>query len=550
MAQGNPDPRSGDTKADTSGLLDSWKEIAAYLNRTVRTAQRWEINEQLPVRRHLHDRLGTVYAYASELDAWWKQRQPPFEITTRREFPQERVCLAVLPFENLSGDPEQEYFSDGLTEEMIAQLGRLDPQRLGVIARTSVMPYRNTEKGIDRIARELGVDYVIEGSARRSLDRVRITAQLIRARDQTHLLAETYERSTADILSIQTEFAERVAQSFAIDLLSGGRLPNAHPRTVNSDAYEAYLKGRFWFNKRTEEGFLKGINHFQQAIEIDPKYAAAHAGLAEIYDVVGLYGMLPPMQAYEKAKAAAKTASSLDNRIAEAHAALGFAKLRYDWDWKGAEAEHRRALELNSNYVTAHLWYGLYLAAMGRFDEALAEMRQARLLDPLALVTNTHLGWILYLSRRNDEAVKQLTKTLEIEPNFPLARFFLGFAYAQQGRYADAIAEFEKASESTGGHPGALAGLGHSHALVGNRAEAQKFLTKLKTNASQRYVSPYFIALVHIGFGEIDQAFQWLETAYEHRSDWLVHLKIEPALDPLRSDARFVNLIRRVGLSA
>jgi TolB-like protein/Tfp pilus assembly protein PilF len=550
MAQGNPDPRSGDSKADTAGLLDSWKEIAAYLNRTVRTAQRWEINEQLPVRRHLHDRLGTVYAYASELDAWWKQRQPPFEITTRRESQQERVCLAVLPFENLSGDPEQEYFSDGLTEEMIAQLGRLDPQRLGVIARTSVMPYRNTEKGIDRIARELGVDYVIEGSARRSLDRVRITAQLIRARDQTHLLAETYERSTADILSIQTEFAERVAQSFAIDLLSGGRLPNAHPPTVNSDAYEAYLKGRFWFNKRTEEGFLKGINHFQQAIEIDPKYAAAHAGLAEIYDVVGLYGMLPPMQAYEKAKAAAKTASSLDNRIAEAHAALGFAKLRFDWDWKGAETEHQRALELNSNYVTAHLWYGLYLAAMGRFDEALAEMKQARLLDPLALVTNTHLGWILYLGRRNDEAVEQLKKTLEIEPNFPLARFFLGFAYAQQARYADAIAEFEKASDSTGGHPGALAGLGHAHALVGNRAEAQKFLTKLKTNASQRYVSPYFIALVHVGFGEIDEAFQWLETAYDHRSDWLVHLKIEPALDPLRSDARFANLVSRVGLSA
>jgi len=319
---------------------------------------------------------------------------------------------------------------------------------------------------------------------------------------------------------------------------------------VNSDAYEAYLKGRFWFNKRTEEGFLKGINHFQQAIEIDPKYAAAHAGLAEIYDVVGLYGMLPPMQAYEKAKAAAKTASSLDNRIAEAHAALGFAKLRFDWDWKGAETEHQRALELNSNYVTAHLWYGLYLAAMGRFDEALAEMKQARLLDPLALVTNTHLGWILYLGRRNDEAVEQLKKTLEIEPNFPLARFFLGFAYAQQARYADAIAEFEKASDSTGGHPGALAGLGHAHALVGNRAEAQKFLTKLKTNASQRYVSPYFIALVHVGFGEIDEAFQWLETAYDHRSDWLVHLKIEPALDPLRSDARFANLVSRVGLSA
>lgn len=432
---------------------------------------------------------------------------------------------------------------------MIAQLGRFDPIRLGVIARTSVMPYRNSDKGIDRIARELGVDYVIEGSVRRSLDRVRITAQLIRARDQTNLLAETYERSAADILSIQTEFSERVAQSFAIDLLSGGRLPHAYPPTVNLDAYEAYLKGRFWFNKRTEEGFLKAINHFQEAIELDPGYAVAYAGLAEIYDVVGLYGMLPPMEAYEKAKAAAKTASILDNRIAEAHAALGFAKLRYDWDWKGAESEHRRAIELNSNYVTAHLWYGLYLAAMGRFDEALAETKQARQLDPVALVTNTHLGWILYLSRRYSQAVEQLTKTLEIEPNFPLARFFLGFAYGQQGRYADAIAEFEKASEFTGGHPGALAGLAHAHALIGNRSEAQAFLIKLKDTAKQRYVSPYFIALVHVGFGEIDKAFRWLDTAYEHRSDWLVHLKIEPALDPLRSDARFANLERRVGLS-
>ncbi len=547
MTQGKPGPKLGEGNPNDSGLLDSWKEIAAYLNRTVRTAQRWEVKEHLPVRRHLHDRLGTVYAYASELDAWWKQRQPQLESTDRPDPLQDRVCLAVLPFENLSGDPDQEYFSDGLTEEMITQLGRLDPQRLGVIARTSVMPYRNSEKGIDCIARELGVDYVIEGSARRSVNRVRITAQLIRARDQTHLLAETYERSTADILSIQTEFAERVAQSFTIDLL-GGRLHAAPLPTINPDAHEAYLKGRFWFNKRTEEGFLKAINHFRRAIEIDPQYAVAHAGLAEVFVVVGLYGMLPPKETYERAKAEAKRALQLDARIAEAHAALGFAKLRYEWDWKGAEADHLRAIELDSNYATAHLWYGLFLAAMERFDEALAELKHARQIDPLAMATNAHLGWILYLSRQYEQAAEQLGNSLEIEPNFPLARFFLGFAYEQQGRYADAIGEFEKASELTGGHPGALAGLGHAHALAGNRTEAQKYLARLEKDAGRRYVSPYFIALVYVGLGDTDEAFRWLDTACEHRSDWLVHLKIEPALDPLRSDPRFDKLVRRVGL--
>jgi TolB-like protein/Tfp pilus assembly protein PilF len=548
MAQGKPGPKLGEGDANDSGLLDSWKEIAAYLNRTVRTAQRWEVKEHLPVRRHLHDRLGTVYAYASELDAWWKQRQPQLEGTDRPDPLQDRVCLAVLPFENLSGDPDQEYFSDGLTEEMITRLGRLNPQRLGVIARTSVMPYRNTEKGIDCIARELGVDYVIEGSARRSADRVRITAQLIRARDQTHLLAETYERSTADVLSIQTEFAERVAQSFTIDLLSGGR-PKAVPLpTINPDAHEAYLKGRFWFNKRTEEGFLKAINHFRRAIEIDPQYAVAHAGLAEVFVVVGLYGMLPPKETYERANAAAKSALQLDARIAEAHAALGFAKLRYEWNWKGAEADHLRAIELDVNYATAHLWYGLFLAAMERFDEALAELKHARQIDPLAMATNAHLGWILYLSRQYEQAAEQLGNTLEIEPNFPLARFFLGFACERQGRYADAIGEFEKASELTGGHPGALAGLGHAHALAGSRTEAQEYLARLERDAGRRYVSPYFIALVHVGLGDTDEAFHWLDTACEHRSDWLVHLKIEPALDPLRSDPRFGKLVRRVGL--
>lgn len=547
MTQGKPGPKLGEGNPNDSGLLDSWKEIAAYLKRTVRTAQRWEVKEHLPVRRHLHDRLGTVYAYASELDAWWKQRQPQLESTDRPDPLQDRVCLAVLPFENLSGDPDQEYFSDGLTEEMITQLGRLDPQRLGVIARTSVMPYRNSEKGIDCIARELGVDYVIEGSARRSVNRVRITAQLIRARDQTHLLAETYERSTADILSIQTEFAERVAQSFTIDLL-GGRLHAAPLPTINPDAHEAYLKGRFWFNKRTEEGFLKAINHFRRAIEIDPQYAVAHAGLAEVFVVVGLYGMLPPKETYERAKAAAKSALQLDARIAEAHAALGFAKLRYEWDWEGAEADHLRAIELDANYATAHLWYGLFLAAMERFDEALAELKHARQIDPLAMATNAHLGWILYLSRQYEQAAEQLGNSLEIEPNFPLARFFLGFAYEQQGRYADAIGEFEKASELTGGHPGALAGLGHAHALAGNRTEAQKYLARLEKDAGRRYVSPYFIALVYVGLGDTDEAFRWLDTACEHRSDWLVHLKIEPALDPLRSDPRFDKLVRRVGL--
>jgi serine/threonine-protein kinase len=460
--------------------------------------------------------------------------------------PPGKIMLAVLPFDNLSADPEQEYFSDGMTEEMIAELGQLQPQRLGVIARTSAMHYKGTDKRIDEIGRELGVDYILEGSVRRAAGRVRITAQLIQVSDQTHLWAESYERELADIFAIQSDVAQRIARSLEVELLPAQQARLASARPVNPEAYGAYLKGRFHWNKRTEEEVRKGIEYFQQAIEKDPNYALAYAGLADSYNILGDYSYVPPEEAYPRAKVAAAKALETDDTLAEAHTSLAKAAHLYDWNWLAAERGFQRALALNPSYAPAHHWYAEYLAAMGRVDEAIAEKKRARELDPLSLIINSSEGWVLYFARRYDQAIEQLQKALEMDPNFAVAHLWLGWAYEQKGMYEEAIREFQKAVTLFKGSTYPIASLGHAYAVSGKRGEALKLLNELKELSKRRYVSAYDLALVYAGLGEKDQAFKWLEKAYEERYGWITMLKLEPRFDPLRADPRFQSLLRRM----
>ena len=545
--QQQPEPNVGDRPANER--LDSWKEIASYLGRDVRTVQRWERTEGLPVKRHLHQSQYTVYAFRPEIDIWMRDRRLPSEPAAKSlPFAPTRRGLAVLPFENLSGDTEQEYFNDGLTEEMVVQLGRLRPDKLGVIGRTTMMQYKRTQKSIGEIGRELGVDYLLEGSVRRSDHRVRITAQLIRVTDQTHLWADSYERPLEDVLAIQIGVAERIARSLAMELVHDHGTELSRASTANAAAHDSYLRGLYLWNTRSENGFLKAIEYFKNAVARDPDYAAAYVGLAFCYVTLGWYGALPTVEAYRRATAAATRAIDLDNGVAEGHTALGYAKHLFEWNWDAVEVEHRRALELNPSYVTAHQWYALFLAAVQRFEEALAEMQRALELDPFSLVINAHLGWLLYFLRENDRAIQQLEKTVEIEPKFEISRYFLGLAYLQKGMYEEAVETLKICTELSGRHPGALAGLIHACGRAGRDAEARAFLKEMKAIQEQRFVSPYFFALAYTGCDQKDLAFKWFEKALEDRSGWLANLNIEPALDSIRSDRRFRDLAQRVGL--
>jgi TolB-like protein len=528
--------------------LDSWKEIAAHLRRQVRTVQRWEKSEGLPVHRHLHQKIGSVYAYRAELDSWWKERRAALEHGPGHPpgGQERRIMLAVLPIENWSRDPEQEYLSDGITEEMILHLGRLNPLRLGVIARQSAMAYKGTKKRADEIGRELGVDYLIGGSAQRADHHVRITAHLIGVRDQTQIWAESYDRTLDDLLSLQREIAVAIAEKIQV-ALAPHVAPPGRPG-IDPDAYEAYLRGRFLLNKRTPDALGKAIACFERATAIDPGYALAHSGLADCYDLVAYYGTEAPSTVFPKAKAAAAKAVELDPALPEAHAQLAEVSYLYDWDWSTAELECRRAVDLGPNCLTAHLWYGVLLSLLGRHEEALTELRLAERLDPLSLLVGTQIGLALYGARRYGEAVDRLEQTLELDDTFPLAHTVLGMALVQQSLPARAIAEFRRAQELAPGDLTPLALLGYTQAVAGKRSEARKVLQALKASAKKRYVSPAYPAAVHLGLKEHSTALDLAEEARQERSGFLTRLKVEPLFDPLRSEPRFAKLLRAVGL--
>lgn len=467
----------------------------------------------------------------------------------------ERVMLAVLPFENLTGDAGQDYFSDGLTEEMIAQLGRIEPEHLGVIARTSVMHYKHTQEQLDQIARELGVHYVLEGSVRRDARTVRISVQLIQMKDQTHLWARQYDRELSHVLALQGEIAQDVTDEIELTLGQGhgrvaaDRKPAASPNSY--EVYDLYLKGRYFWNKRTKEGFEQAAAYFEQAIAKDANYARAYAGLADTFALMSTWYMVPHSEFIPKARVAALKALQIDEGIAEAHASVALIVENYDYDWQTAEKEFRRAIQLDPGYATAHQWYAEYLSWQGRFDEALAESERARRLDPLSLIIATDYGEILYSSRQYERAIEQSRAVLEMEPTLPRAYGVLIDAEVQAGKFPEAQADIERLRRAVGADVDRWGLQAYVYGRWGRQAEARYALGKLKQSlrSSQPMEIPVLL-MAYSGTDQKEEVIALLQKAYSEHSNALTALKVDPMYDPLRSDPRFQDLLQRVGLAS
>ena len=455
--------------------------------------------------------------------------------------------LAVLPLESLSSDPSQEYFADGMTDELITDLGQISALR--VISRTSIMQYKGVRKPLPQIARELNVDAVIEGTVLRSGDQVRITAQLIRASDDRHLWSHSYEGELRDALGLQNKVASAIVAEIQINLNPKEQIALTNEKAVNPEAYEAYLKGRYFWNKRTADGLRKGIDYFNQAIEKDSTYGRAYTGLADSYALLGdwEYGGMAPKEAFPKAEAAATKALQLDDTLSEAHTSLAFCLDLYDWNWDSAEAEFKRAIELNPGYATAHHWYSWHLAVLGRKDEAIAEMRRAANLDPLSLIISADLAEVLLVGRQNEQSIQQSLSTIALDPAFAVAHYQLGQAYVQNQMYSDAMVEFQKAIALSGANTAFSSNLAYVYALAGRKGEAEKILND-QMNREHGVSNSAQIALIYVGLGKNDQAMTWLERAYEDRFN--PSILARPSFDPLRSDKRFQDLMHRIGLKS
>jgi TolB-like protein/DNA-binding winged helix-turn-helix (wHTH) protein/Flp pilus assembly protein TadD len=454
--------------------------------------------------------------------------------------------LAVLPLENLSGDPAQEYFSDGMTDELITELGQITDLR--VISRTSAMTYKGTHKSLTQIAQDLKVDAVVEGAVLRSGNQVRITAQLILAEADKQLWAKSYEGELRDTLTLQSQVARAIAEEIRTKLTPHEQAILKNANRVNPEAYEAYLKGRFYWNKRTADGLSKAIDFFDQAVERKPDYALAYAGLADSYALAGdwKYGLLAPGEAYPKAKAAATRAIDLDANLGEAHISLAFCLDNFEWNWESAGKEFTRGIELSPSYPIGYEWYGWHLAALGRNGEAVAAVEKAAGLDPLSPSIGADLAEELLVAHRLDEAVEQIRKTMILDPFFAPAHYVLGQTFVQKQSYTEAIAELQKAIELSPGSSAFTANLAYADAVSGRRDEAERILNNLKNRSPQAFSNAPEIAMVYVGLGEKDQAMAWLEKAYAERfSPWVL---MRPCFNPMRSDPRFQDLLRRMGL--
>ncbi|MBI3476959.1 MAG: winged helix-turn-helix domain-containing protein [Acidobacteria bacterium] len=452
--------------------------------------------------------------------------------------------IAVLPLVNLSADPAQEYFSDGLTDELITELAKIG--NLRVISRTSVATYKHSDKKSPEIGTELHVDSIVEGTVERVQDRVRIRVQLIRTSTDEHLWAESYDRESKDVLQLESEVAHEIADRIGV-VTSEQPRPPGREHTVSAEAHENYLRGRFYWNKRTEDGFRRAISYFEKAIGDDPNYAQAYAGLADCYVLLGYYSALSPTEAYPKAKVAARRALELDPSLGEAHTSLAGALQDYDWNWPEVEREHKLAVELSPGYATAHQWYGNYLDMMGRFQEAQVQIRRARDLDPLSLVINCNLAWSYFLAR-DDRALEEFMKMKEMDPNFYWIHLGLGRVYVQKKMYKSAILSLERAAELSGNNEMVLSELGHAYGMAGRRHDAQRILANLQKESQQRYVSAYDVGLVYVGLGQTAKALKWFEKAYRDRCRNLQFIGVEPRLDPLRTNVRFQSLTNRLNL--
>jgi TolB-like protein/DNA-binding winged helix-turn-helix (wHTH) protein/Flp pilus assembly protein TadD len=469
-------------------------------------------------------------------------------IHPRPPVPVARIMMAVLPFQNLTGDPKQEYLADGVTEEMITQLGRLQPERLGVIARTSVMGYKHGDQRIDQIGRELGVQYVLEGSVRRDENHLRITAQLIQVKDQSHVWAREYDRSSKDVFALQDDVATAVTEEIQSRLALAPQNRSVRNRPiVNPEAYDAYLLGRYSLSRRTAAGLQKAERYFHVAIAAEPNYALAYAGLADSYLLMAANGT--SLQAVSlQARTAANKALAIDPTLGEPHAILALIAQNHDWNWAESEREYKLAMALDPNDATPHQWYASDLAVRGRFEESLREIAIARQLDPLSLLIMTVEGESLYLARRYDDAIGKLDQALQIEPNFSPARVDRGLSSEQKGMWREAIADLETARRLDNS-PRSTAMLGEAFALSGDKPRARQILAELQDRAKREYVSPLYQAIVYAGLGEKDAAFSGLQAAFEERATDMLGLKTGALYDPLRSDPRFDDLLKRMGLA-
>ncbi len=454
--------------------------------------------------------------------------------------------LAVLPLKNVPDEPDYEYLSDGITESLITALSQIENMK--VISHGSVARFKQKDADPREVGRQLGVASILEGSVRRNGDRVRVTVRLVRTEDGSVLWSgEPYDRSINDLSNLQDEIAEQLANKLQATLL-GREQPSSPRHSLDPEAYQLYLKGRFFWNKRTPEGIAKSIEYLDQAIARDEKYAMAYAGLADSYVLQSLWGNTSSRESNSKARDAAEKAMVLDETLSGPHVVLGLIKEQYDWDWIGAEREFLRALKLNPNYATAHQWYGEFLVFMGRTEDSLKALRRAKELDPLSAIINTQVGYPYYCAREYDAAIVEFKKALELEPTFAPALNYLARSYHSKGMVDEAMATFHKAVEHSGGSPVMKARLGSAYAATGKTAEARRILRELEDDSRTRYVAPCLIAALYVGLGDKEQAFAWLERAYQERDVLLMTLNIESHLDPLRSDERFQTLLRRVGL--
>ena len=594
-----PPSANSPSNQPNSERLDSWKEIATYLKRDLRTVQRWEEREGLPVHRHHHGTQGSVYAFRGEIDAWLASRQPETRpepktaqennpaipvslpvatqskatrrkiaiyaavagfallltgggILVWREFLRRRPVingqsetLAVLPFEDLSANHNEGYVADGLTDDLITDFG--ETGQLPVISRTSVMVFKDKNEPLGKIARALHANLIIEGTILRSGDRVRITAQLIDASNDHHLWADRYERNFRNVLTLQDDVAGDIVA--AIDeKLTGNVATRQPPRPVNPEARVAYLTGRFYWNQRDEPGLKEAIRYFDQAIAKDPDYAAAYSGLADCYNLLSVWGSLTPNEAFPEARKDALKAIQLDPNSAAAYTSLAFETYRYQWDFAGAESDFQKAIALNPNYATAHQWYGEFLGDIRRFDQGIAELRKAQQLDPLSPIVGCDLAACYMHARRDQEAVTVLQQILARQPDFAAAHNYMASAYYYEGDYSDSEKERTVYVRLSGDN-------GEDEVLrisgewtSGKKEQARREMEALLANTKEGRFGYVQMAQMYASVGDKDKAFACLNKAYKEHSWWLVTMEVEPAFDPLRSDPRFQQLERHVGL--
>ncbi len=593
---GEPVPGAPVFETPSEERLDSWKEIAAYLHRDVTTVQRWEKRESMPVHRHVHDKRGSVYAIAAELDAWVQSRREHLEEEEEKEkgsatapveaeadlgsaIPRSRRwmvwagvaavallaigylalrgrsggaghpkinSLAVLPLKNLSGDAAQDYLAEGMTEAVIGRLSGIHDLR--VVSHTSVMRFRNPQESAPEIARTLGVDALVEGSVIRDGNRIRVTAQLIRGATDEHFWSETYDRELSDVLSLQSELAQKIAEKVRVSMTGEEheRLTAAH--AVAPEVYENYLKGRFALGKANSRPEVEeSIGFFEEALKKDPTFAPAYVGVADAYGALGTVFMgVPAAETRPKVISAARKALELDANLSEAHVLLADAE-QEQWQWAEAETEYRRALELNPNDPRAHYDLAMWLACQGRTDEAVAWARRGRELDPV-VITGSGIGWILFLSHRYDEAIRESRGELAVQPDNAGALNTLGFALIANNQASEAIPVLEKAVSSSNRSAAVIGVLIHAYAQGGRRGDAVALLAELKKRNETGYVPAGAFVNAYLGLGENEEAFVWLERAYKEQSNILQFVKVHPFFDAIRGDARFADLVRRVGL--